>query len=361
MKIVCPNCGADYRMSQDKIPEDGLLIRCPSCRHSFKAFGNGTTSSIGDGDDASNRPPEEQSIAPPPPPPLDLGDDFDVSGEIEFIDEPADFGSKAERSEGQSSRSDIGFGLTPPPPPPPPVDKPQAEASESFDDSLDEFDFSFGIKQPITDAPKSAGPLKDLFDDLDDLPAPKEGAGGLDLDDLPAPRAPIDPFQDLVDLPSPKGSQTPSSAPDYVGNERLLAPEHAVEPDTDASASVPAAEPMAAPAVSAQTPTPTESTQKQKRGGRPVLWAAMLTLVLGGGVAAMMLLQLGPFEQSERNQTSTRAKPKPKPKNSAVAQTDKKQPAQNKESVTARTQELEKNLRLTRRPTKPSSPTRTSL
>ena len=56
----------------------------------------------------------------------------------------------------------------------------------------------------------------------------------------------------------------------------------------------------------------------------------------------MMLLQLGPFEQSERNQTSTRAKPKPKPKNSAVAQTDKKQPAQNKESVTARTQEPEK-------------------
>ena len=48
----------------------------------------------------------------------------------------------------------------------------------------------------------------------------------------------------------------------------------------------------------------------------------MLTLVLGIGVAAMMLLQLGPFEQSERNQTSTRAK-KPKPKNSAVAQTDK--------------------------------------
>ena len=67
------------------------------------------------------------------------------------------------------------------------------------------------------------------------------------------------------------------------------------------------------------------------------------SLVLGGGgVAAMMLLQLGPFEQSERNQTSTRAKPKPKPKNSAVAQTDKKQPAQNKESVTARTQEPEK-------------------
>ena len=74
MKIVCPSCSADYRMSEDKIPTTGLAIRCPSCRHNFTAFPDGRTESAEDAFTDTGAPPS------PPPPPIDLGgDDFDFA------------------------------------------------------------------------------------------------------------------------------------------------------------------------------------------------------------------------------------------------------------------------------------------
>ncbi|MEE2757276.1 MAG: zinc-ribbon domain-containing protein [Myxococcota bacterium] len=123
MKIVCPSCAADYRMSQDKIPEDGLLIRCPSCQHSFRAYGNGTTASVSDDTSPAARGPDEKSIAPPPPPPLDLGDEFDKFGDFDSIefDESVSEISESGGSIDQSGNTDVeAYGLSPPPPPPPP-------------------------------------------------------------------------------------------------------------------------------------------------------------------------------------------------------------------------------------------------
>ena len=82
---------------------------------------------------------------------------FDVSGD-EFIDEPADFGSKAGGLRGVFEvRYWFWFDTAAAA-----AARGQAASGGIYrDDSLDEFDFSFGIKQPITSS-KISGPLKDL-------------------------------------------------------------------------------------------------------------------------------------------------------------------------------------------------------
>ena len=73
MKIVCPNCGADYRISEGKVPASGLVIKCPSCLTESRAFVDGTTQLESEATDATEPPPlppavETDNPAPPPPP-----------------------------------------------------------------------------------------------------------------------------------------------------------------------------------------------------------------------------------------------------------------------------------------------------
>ena len=48
MKIICPKCGADYNISANKIPGEGLQIKCPACLHSFLAHQDGRSTSVAD-------------------------------------------------------------------------------------------------------------------------------------------------------------------------------------------------------------------------------------------------------------------------------------------------------------------------
>jgi predicted Zn finger-like uncharacterized protein len=116
MKIVCPKCGADYNISEDKIPADGLHIKCPKCLHSFIASKTGVQSvgatgsmpampggrapggpgSTHTGLPAPPPPPPAATQAgppaPPPPPPPDASVpdiSMDLVDEIEELDEDA--------------------------------------------------------------------------------------------------------------------------------------------------------------------------------------------------------------------------------------------------------------------------------
>ena len=74
MKIVCPSCSADYRMSEDKIPDYGACDSLPvmsSQLHSLSRWKDGVSR---DAFTDTGAPPS------PPPPPIDLGgDDFDFA------------------------------------------------------------------------------------------------------------------------------------------------------------------------------------------------------------------------------------------------------------------------------------------
>ncbi len=265
MKITCPNCAAGYNISEGKIPAGGLQIKCPACLHSFLAHRDGTSTSAASAGRASagpalappppppppppgasplsGRPPAPPSglgHLPPPPPPgpveivdeieeieeFDDSDGFDVAhsptaamsvtqGEVDAVDD-FDFGfggasmgpatgsnAAIERTAADADDFDFSFG--------------GGGGSESgrTDVQADDFDFSFGGGDQPPAPPSSGGGLGDLFDDLDDLPAPKAVDPYRDLpapsaryDDLPAPSARYDDLpgeRGYTDLPGERG------------------------------------------------------------------------------------------------------------------------------------------------------------
>ena len=80
MKIVCPSCAADYRISEGKVPADGLVIKCPSCLVEFRAFVDATTLLESEVTGSTEPPPiaaaDVDRVPAPPPPPDALDDDF---------------------------------------------------------------------------------------------------------------------------------------------------------------------------------------------------------------------------------------------------------------------------------------------
>ena len=357
MKIVCPSCGADYRMSEDKIPATGLLIRCPSCQHSFRAFSNGTTASANDSSvdvsESAAAPPRAPSMAPPPPPPLDVDDDMiEFDDDLDLLDMPERPGllaptreTAADYDAGPFGSADLSGSL-----PSSPVDEHAPPEPLTFGDStsaappavqVDDFDFSFGANDPLTENPKASGPLKDLFDDLDDLPAPKASQASIEIEGLPKPKdvIPDYSFDDLDDLPGLRYERDHTAAtPSFEtpGTDGLLAPDDSpAAPDDDIpdlpdldDASPTRANPVQ---TSTQTKAPTPSGSGRSRG---VLIALVLLLVLGGGgVATMMILEVGPFEPSAQKQVR-KAQPKRKKR---VAKKTRKNPVQKPKSTTETT------------------------
>ena len=157
IKVSCPSCNASYDVDENRLPEDGLRMRCPKCEESFQVHRDGTTAKTGGGAaPASKRPPARK--------PTQVG---------------------------------IGPNLPPPAPPPPPAAAKAPPADPPG--APDEIDLP---------APLSGG-------EYADLPAPRAGGRSLDFDpfddpgvaDLPAPKADpspagFDPFADM-DLPAP--------------------------------------------------------------------------------------------------------------------------------------------------------------
>ena len=324
MKSICPNCAAEYNISEGKIPVGGLQIKCLKCLHSFLAHKDGRTTSAAAASRESTgpgrapppppppgppslrshppAPPSGLGNLPPPPPPrppappappappsahgmgragMDLDLAVDMVDEIEDLEEsgtydalgghPKTAAMPASGPPGSADAFDFGFGDPAPEREEAPVDDFDfsfgGESAAGPDNSAqaDDFDFSFGapaqhrstppvapsrtIAQhtaPHTTPPRSGTPaagrpsapihpstparpsapirpstparpgpprterLGDLFDDIDDLPAPKAVDPYRDLP-TPKTRDPYDPYGDLptergyTDLPTERG------------------------------------------------------------------------------------------------------------------------------------------------------------
>ena len=171
----------------------------------------------------------------------------------------------------------------------------------------DDFDFNFGASTASA-ASSAAGqsPLGDLFDDLDDLPAPKQSAQNPIYEDLPAPRSSVgaSPFSEVTDLPGLKADPEPIGAPPAAAAnvpELLLAPEddgEAPELPSDDDARFFAA---TGTPVSNAMPQQTRTTQPTSRKS---LWIALFVMVLvGAGVGALMVMEIGPFAPATKQAT----------------------------------------------------------
>ena len=152
MKVVCPSCGADYRVNEEKVPAEGQSITCPSCQATFLVFSDGTTSS--DAIDSGGRstppplPPTPLDDASVPPPPPDGLDDLlappeidDLSDDLELTDDPTFVGAGAVPQPPSSPVDDHA--------PPSPLDLDDVGAASQPVADVDDFDFSFGATDSV--------------------------------------------------------------------------------------------------------------------------------------------------------------------------------------------------------------------
>lgn len=74
MRLICPNCGAQYEISDDLIPEDGRDVQCSNCGHTWfqqpaSAIQDDTLDEEAAPEDASLSPPTESAEPIPEPKP----------------------------------------------------------------------------------------------------------------------------------------------------------------------------------------------------------------------------------------------------------------------------------------------------
>ncbi len=301
MKIICPNCGADYNISANKIPSEGLQIKCPACLHSFLAHQDGRSTSVADAGLTPGAGAPNVGMPPPPggaPPPPPMGGPPPPDG----APPPPPTGSPPPPSGVAAEDFDFAFGET---------------AAVQVPTEAEDFEFSFGEQSapPPPAADGGENRLADLFDDLPDLPAPKAPDHGDDFADLPVPRAEkASPYADLpgrrmdADLPAPKIVQEKvEEAPPESINDRLMAPKEALDvpslPDDDEAHAYATDAPTAEEEQPAAPEKPKSKTLMMVLG---VLSAAVLV------AGALMFLEIGPFAP-DSNVTKTRT-PKPKKK-----------------------------------------------
>ena len=79
MRLICPNCGAQYEISDDAIPEDGRDVQCSNCGHTW--FQTSANASI-ERDTDEDLIADEVDLSPPE-------DDAELTEEdLEDVDEP---------------------------------------------------------------------------------------------------------------------------------------------------------------------------------------------------------------------------------------------------------------------------------
>ena len=59
MRLICPNCGAQYAVADDAIPSGGRDVQCSNCQHTWFET---------PGASATDMPPAQRAPAPPPQP-----------------------------------------------------------------------------------------------------------------------------------------------------------------------------------------------------------------------------------------------------------------------------------------------------
>ncbi|WP_375261775.1 zinc-ribbon domain-containing protein [Palleronia sp.] len=103
MRIICPNCAAQYEVDATLIPQEGRDVQCSACGHTWMQYADGTVEEIAD---ASDPVPETATPEPAPPaaPPETEPEPLPVeaepaSAEVDEADTPGPRGQRRELDE----------------------------------------------------------------------------------------------------------------------------------------------------------------------------------------------------------------------------------------------------------------------
>ena len=90
MRLICPNCGAQYQIDADVIPDGGRDVQCSNCGHTWFER-PGASEAAEEGFGAMETPAEPEDVAPTPPPPAPAAtvDDEYFEDTAAAADEPA--------------------------------------------------------------------------------------------------------------------------------------------------------------------------------------------------------------------------------------------------------------------------------
>lgn len=166
MRLICPNCGAQYEVGADVIPDGGRDVQCSNCGHTW--FENPDAPTAGAEEDGFVDTPPVTMPAPPqskqtPPPPTLARTQLDPSIADILREEAAreQEARKAETAGGLEDQPELG--LTDPPPRPirsGNVD-PVAEGRNRVD--------RLQGRAATAAAPITTGSRKELFPDIEEI------------------------------------------------------------------------------------------------------------------------------------------------------------------------------------------------
>ncbi|WP_158234137.1 zinc-ribbon domain-containing protein [Oceaniglobus indicus] len=88
MRLICPNCAAQYEVDVSMIPPEGRDVQCSSCGHAWFQPRQSSEENIADAEGVSEPAPPRQDPPRPAPEPA-IGDDIDDDPDEDETDVPA--------------------------------------------------------------------------------------------------------------------------------------------------------------------------------------------------------------------------------------------------------------------------------
>lgn len=197
MRLICPNCDAQYEVDASAIPEAGRDVQCSNCGHAWFQLREAEAEDLNDAlyqepvpDEtapvpdalAQTDPDDEEEAAPPPPPvaaaPVQRSLDESV---LAVLREEAERETAARRAEsaGLEMQGDLGL--------PPPVQAAVGSAAAMTDTERRVASLK---GQPVP--PQRAGARRDLLPDIEEINSslrPTETASSLDSGKTAEPAA----------------------------------------------------------------------------------------------------------------------------------------------------------------------------
>ncbi len=228
MRLICPNCVAQYEVDQDVIPAEGRDVQCANCGHnwfqdSIQMFSADTDAPLGTGDPDSDVPPElfndlegklstpfasaRANVAPNPDDlePEEPRDDFQIE------QEPSAPSSRMDQSALDMIREEAEYSSG---------EKPPAAEEEAPDveEPVGANDLDVGdILNDLPELPEAAEPeMAPLVEDDEEVTAPAEETPADEIDDMDEIRRRIMELENTEDvtLETPAEEEVQTGTPD---------------------------------------------------------------------------------------------------------------------------------------------------
>ncbi|MDX1821904.1 MAG: zinc-ribbon domain-containing protein [Paracoccaceae bacterium] len=228
MRLICPNCGAQYEVPESVIPETGRDVQCSSCGHTWFQRHPDQDSPASDAAEAAD--------------PDDLWDEADDTEDDSLFDEDEEDAPAQQPAPQAATRSEP----EPPAPAAPAAKAPSPAQPIEDEDEADEEWQGFPTDPGLTDSPRAGDRLiPDPEDPVSRLPEVEEDDYEEDpARDLPMPRRGLDTsVADLLREEAEREARARAaergpgleSQPD-LGLDSAAAPNPAPAPSTDAAA-----------------------------------------------------------------------------------------------------------------------------